>query len=571
MTGLASRAVVAVVLCIAATLANAALAAAQVEQTPKNGCESPEAYEGSLTSPTFTPGFGPLEGPPQVRFQGWFEVESVNPESFDIIQVEYSLAPGEGQPRTWEPLGELKDQSTAPSPGSDELPYSNNGVSVSPTFQGYTFELPAETLGLANVQIRIRFSTGDGTYQGFRGVAVDQISIDREGSDLTEGFESGAPGWTFDEASGAGGPFWQPLDKPQNISVKNPEVNPDLVTLPDSGALPAAAEGTQVAWFGNVDSGTFCGPDFALRAQPEIVQPPPPDTTPPETTIVTGPPTFSEDHTATFSFASSEAGSRFECSLDDGPFVACSSPFTTARLDGGRHTLAVRAIDAAGNVDPTSAVYVFQIALELADLPAPTLGRNVNVQVVSGTVLVALPAGAASSRAGARASQQGRRFVPLEEAQQIPVGSYLDTKRGTVKLVSARGTGSKTQSGRFSKGIFSVGQTRTGSNRGLTTLKLRGGNFRRCRAGASASGAASAAKLSKRTIRRLNANAKGKFRGSGKNSVGTTRGTVWITKDRCDGTLTKVTRGKLSVRDLRRKRTITLRAGQSYLAKAPGG
>ena len=34
------------------------------------------------------------------------------------------------------------------------------------------------------------------------------------------------------------------------------------------------------------------------------------------------------------------------------------------------------------------------------------------------------------------------------------------------------------------------------------------------------------------------------------------RGTVWLTADRCDGTLTKVTRGKVAVRDLRRKRTI---------------
>jgi hypothetical protein len=44
---------------------------------------------------------------------------------------------------------------------------------------------------------------------------------------------------------------------------------------------------------------------------------------------------------------------------------------------------------------------------------------------------------------------------------------------------------------------------------------------------------------------------------------------VWITTDRCDGTLTKVTRGKVAVRDLRRRRTITLSAGKSYLARAP--
>jgi hypothetical protein len=43
---------------------------------------------------------------------------------------------------------------------------------------------------------------------------------------------------------------------------------------------------------------------------------------------------------------------------------------------------------------------------------------------------------------------------------------------------------------------------------------------------------------------------------------------VWLTADRCDGTVTRVTRGRVAVRDFRRKRTILLRAGKSYLAKA---
>jgi hypothetical protein len=47
------------------------------------------------------------------------------------------------------------------------------------------------------------------------------------------------------------------------------------------------------------------------------------------------------------------------------------------------------------------------------------------------------------------------------------------------------------------------------------------------------------------------------------------RGTVWITADRCDSTLTTVKRGKVAVRDFRRKKNILVRAGKSYLAKAP--
>jgi hypothetical protein len=47
------------------------------------------------------------------------------------------------------------------------------------------------------------------------------------------------------------------------------------------------------------------------------------------------------------------------------------------------------------------------------------------------------------------------------------------------------------------------------------------------------------------------------------------RGTVWEIEDRCDGTLTRVKRGKVAVRDFRRKKTVIVKAGKSYLAKAP--
>jgi hypothetical protein len=97
---------------------------------------------------------------------------------------------------------------------------------------------------------------------------------------------------------------------------------------------------------------------------------------------------------------------------------------------------------------------------------------------------------------------------------------------------------------------------------------LKGASFRRCRTGRRGR-SASAAQLSRRTIRRLRANARGRFRSRGRHSAATVRGTVWITADRCDGTLTKVRRGRVAVRDFRRKRTILVRAGKSYLARAP--
>jgi hypothetical protein len=39
-------------------------------------------------------------------------------------------------------------------------------------------------------------------------------------------------------------------------------------------------------------------------------------------------------------------------------------------------------------------------------------------------------------------------------------------------------------------------------------------------------------------------------------------------QDRCDGTLTTVKRGTVAVRDFRRKKTVAVKAGHSYLASA---
>lgn len=94
------------------------------------------------------------------------------------------------------------------------------------------------------------------------------------------------------------------------------------------------------------------------------------DTAPPDTTITSGPGTFTVDTTPAFAFASSEPGSSFECRMDAGAWAPCSSPHTSGQLKRGPHAFQARAIDPAGNVDPTPAVYRFTvIAFELRDLP----------------------------------------------------------------------------------------------------------------------------------------------------------------------------------------------------------
>jgi hypothetical protein len=99
-----------------------------------------------------------------------------------------------------------------------------------------------------------------------------------------------------------------------------------------------------------------------LRGSGTTPPPPPPHTVAPETTIVAGPSGTITTTSASFAFSSSEAGSSFQCRLDAGTWAGCSSPQDYASLAKGAHEFEVRAIDAAGSVDPTPAKRAFKVA-----------------------------------------------------------------------------------------------------------------------------------------------------------------------------------------------------------------
>jgi hypothetical protein len=79
------------------------------------------------------------------------------------------------------------------------------------------------------------------------------------------------------------------------------------------------------------------------------------DATPPDTSILSGPTGVISATSVTFTFSSTETGSTFQCRLNTGSFVSCSSPYTITGLTDGAQTFEVRAIDGVGNVDPTPA------------------------------------------------------------------------------------------------------------------------------------------------------------------------------------------------------------------------
>lgn len=190
---------------------------------------------------------------------------------------------------------------------------------------------------------------------------------------------------------------------------------------------------------------------------------------------------------------------------------------------------------------------VTQVLSGSAAPPPPVLGERVSLTVRTGRVAVKVP--------GARV------YAPLSRSASVPVGSLVDTRNGSVTLHSAL-PGASIQSGTFHGGLFQVRQRKDSG--GLTELVIRGRRARCRRAGASA-----AARRRRRPRRALWGSVRGgRFRTRGANSVATVRGTVWYVEDRCDGTLTRVRRGSVVVRDLRRKRTVIVRARRSYLARA---
>lgn len=77
----------------------------------------------------------------------------------------------------------------------------------------------------------------------------------------------------------------------------------------------------------------------------------PPDDIPPNTHVTTR---FPDSDGAVFSFSADEPAS-YACSLDAAPYASCDSPSSVWGVHPGWHTFAVRATDAAGNVDPSPA------------------------------------------------------------------------------------------------------------------------------------------------------------------------------------------------------------------------
>jgi DNA-binding beta-propeller fold protein YncE len=193
----------------------------------------------------------------------------------------------------------------------------------------------------------------------------------------------------------------------------------------------------------------------------------------------------------------------------------------------------------------------------LTPVSLPVLAKTGNVAPVSGTVLVKLPG--------------SKSFVALSTLQQIPFGSVIEATHGHVSVTTAVPRGG-TQTGEFFAGEFVL---RQGPN-GMVVAELTGGNFSVCptarergHIARTSAAYAHAATSKSHVVRKLWADAHGKFSTKGNYAAGAVQGTEWLTEDLCDGTLIRVTRDKVAVTNLVNHRHVEVRTGHHYLAKAP--
>ncbi len=183
----------------------------------------------------------------------------------------------------------------------------------------------------------------------------------------------------------------------------------------------------------------------------------------------------------------------------------------------------------------------------------PVLGRNADVKTVSGTVLVRLPGNHA--------------FVPLSPSTKIPFGTAINATHGRVKITT-EGPHGTTQTVTLSEGEFVLTQARNA----MVVATLAGGNFSGVPDGSGA-GARRPRRIQARDGKTRRAQTVGRrpwqLHDRRQLRLGVRARHPWLTEDLCEGTLIHVATDRVAVINRVNHRHVIVKAGHSYLAKAP--
>ena len=147
---------------------------------------------------------------------------------------------------------------------------------------------------------------------------------------------------------------WSPSPDASGYSVSwsaEPETPDKAVDLPGEATGTTGHLKPGTSWFNLRTLGKNGRWTGTVHLGPFLILP---DTVVPETSIIAGPKKHGTA-IATFEFEANEKSAMLECSLDRAQFKTCASPKTYTGLARGKHSFRVRAVDGAGNTDPTPA------------------------------------------------------------------------------------------------------------------------------------------------------------------------------------------------------------------------
>jgi hypothetical protein len=264
------------------------------------------------------------------------------------------------------PFGAIENLVGGDTPGSENVIAFSNGAAI----------LVWDVEGTQSEVARNRGFSNQGLFIELRAAAPGSEPVGPNGGieppSLSSATQAGAagsaePGATvrlFRKQVAAAGEIESFLGEATADAEGNWEVDYGVAIPP--GTIVAATQTSEVGGTSELEIATTAGaagggPGAGAGTGPAG----PADASPPQTRIVDSPKKRIHSRSAQFGFRSDEAGSSFQCKLDRQPFRTCKSPVGYRGLKLGGHVFEVRAIDPAGNVDPTPAKARFTV------LPGP--------------------------------------------------------------------------------------------------------------------------------------------------------------------------------------------------------
>lgn len=170
------------------------------------------------------------------------------------------------------------------------------------------------------------------------------------------------------------------------------------------------------------------------------------DTTEPNTTIDTQPSATNYSMVSSFTFSSNETPVVFQCSLDGALYSTCTTPLNYSSLANGAHTLNVRAVDQAGNIDSTPATYTWTqeayktIALYHFNSAGPLLDSGLYSAGVKNDLTDNSSGNVAGKFSEGRSMNTTSNYVTVANTpSQAAVGSYL-TLEAFIQLTALPGS-----------------------------------------------------------------------------------------------------------------------------------